>query len=188
MKHLATSLSIAFGVLATVCAGLASTAAMAQAGVENATRQLDLPPPAPMLQLEPRTENGITYLCGGVGEDEAQAMKLAASDYQLMLTFAAANGAYLADVNVDIADARSRSVLQTTCDAPIMLVDFEQGGNYRVRAEANGYTVTRNAQVRSGSKIRPITMAWPMRTVDVGIAPVMQGGSGAAGSTEAGAR
>lgn len=188
MKHLANSLSIAFAVLASACAGLASTAAMAQTGNESTTRQLDLPPPAPMLQLEPRTENGITYLCGGVGEDEAQAMKQAASDYKLMLTFAAANGAYLADVNVDIADARGRSVLQTNCDAPIMLVDFEQGGNYRVRAEANGHTVTRSAQVRNGGKVRTIAMAWPMRTVDVGTAPVTQGSSGAADSTEAGAR
>jgi hypothetical protein len=147
-----------------------------------------LPPPAPMSQLEPKMENGITYLCGGVGEDEVQAMKQAASDYKLMLTFAAVNGAYLADVNVDIADARGRSVLQAKCDAPIMLVDFEQGGNYRVRAEANGHMLTRSAKVRSGGRVQSIAMAWPVQTVDFGATPVMRGGSGTAGGTEAGSR
>jgi hypothetical protein len=150
-----------------ILACVASASAVAQTGTESATRQLDLPPPAPMLQLEPRAENGVIYLCGGVGTAEAEAMKQAAREYDLMVTFAASNGAYLADVNVVIADARGRSLLQTNCDAPIMLVSFEQNGNYRLRAEASGHTLSRNARVRSGGKVRSIAMVWPMQAVDM---------------------
>lgn len=171
-----------------ILAGLASASVAAQTAAEGAARPLDLPPPAPMLQLEPRAENGITYLCGGVGTAEAEAMKRAARDYDLMVTFAASNGAYLADVNVDIADARGRSVLQTNCDAPIMLVSFEQGGNYRIKAEANGHAVTRNAQVRTGSKVQTVSMAWPMQAVNVSpVSPTQNEQSSGASSTSRGA-
>jgi hypothetical protein len=154
-------------ITALILAGLASASVMAQATIEGTMRPLDLPPPAPMLQLEPRTENGITYLCGGVGDAEADAMKRAARDYDLMVTFSAINGAYLADVDVDIGDARGRSVLQAKCDAPIMLVSFEQGGNYRIKAEANGHAVTRDAQVRTNGRVQTVSMAWPMQAVNV---------------------
>ncbi len=141
-----------------VLAGLASASVFAQSD--------DLMP-----QIEAKTENGITYVCGGVGLEESTAMKQAASDYDLMLTFAASNGAYLADVNVDIADARGKSRLQTTCNAPIMLVDFDDAGKYRVQAEANGHTLTRSAQVRNSGKVTTVAMAWPMKTVDMGLTP-----------------
>lgn len=138
-----------------------------------------------MVQIDAKTENGITYVCGGVGLEESTAMKEAASDYDLMLTFAASNGAYLADVNVDIADARGQSRLQTSCNAPIMLVDFEDAGKYRVRAEANGHTLTRSAQVSNSGRVRTVAMAWPIKTVDMGLAPgapIMQSSGSSAGA------
>jgi len=120
-----------------------------------------------LAQMAPKTENGITYLCGGIGEDEAAEMKQAASKYDLMLTFASAKGAYLADVNVDITDARRNPVLKTTCDAPIMLIDFSNSGNYRIRAESSGRTLTRTVRIRTGGKVTAMSMLWPVDTTDM---------------------
>ncbi|MGV3741088.1 MAG: hypothetical protein ACO1NO_02125 [Burkholderiaceae bacterium] len=121
-----------------------------------------LSPPAPMTSIAPVTENGITYLCGGVGLDEADYMKREARNYDFMLTFAAQNGSYLANVNVDIADARGQSLLKATCDAPMMLVDMPQNGNYLIRAETAGQTASRTVQVRDGRQGKAMTLIWPM--------------------------
>ena len=163
-------------------AGFAPALSLAQTGAPDRAPAPDRPLPAPMTTLEPKTGNGVTYLCGGVGEEESDAMKQAASDYDLMVTFATSTGAYLADVSVVIADARGRPLLRTGCDAPIMLVEFEKPGNYRVRADANGHTVTRNARVRSGGKVRTVAMAWPVQLVDMGRTPALQGEQSSGGS------
>lgn len=107
------------------------------------------------------TQNAVTYFCGGVGSDEAAKMKQAARDYNLMLTFASRSGNYLSDVNVDIADAHGHSLLTTTCDGPIMLVDVPKGGRYRIRGEVAGRTVTGMAVVRPGAKGMPLHLVLP---------------------------
>lgn len=115
-------------------------------------------PPVP----QPKTENDVTYLCGGVGLDEAQMMKSEARNYDLMLTFAARDGSYLADVNVDIADARGALVLKTTCDGPILLVDLPKSGNYRIRSETAGHVVSRTAYVQNKKgAAKSLALVWP---------------------------
>lgn len=179
-----------------ILAGLASASAMAQTGTQSTPPRMDRAETVQVRVIEAQTENGITFLCGGVGSNEAIAMKQAASEFDLMLTFAASNGAYLADVNVDLADARGQPILNTNCGGPIMLVDFPEGGKYRIRAEADGHTVTRTAQVSNRGKVKSVAMQWPVKTVDMGLTPSlrgdqpgesMSGGSGA-GTTRSGTR
>lgn len=121
----------------------------------------------PVSVLEPKTENDVTYLCGGIGADEARYMKREARAYDMMLTFAARNGEYLADVNVDIQDASGNQVLQTTCGGPIMLIDLPKSGNYRVRADASGYTLNRTMHVQTdrqrGQPLAAAALVWPQR-------------------------
>lgn len=143
----------------------------------------------PVAELKPVVQGDVTYLCGGIGEQEIAFMKREAKDYDLMLTFAARNGAYLADVDVNIADTKGNSVLQANCDAPIMLVDLPRSGNYRVQAEAEGYTRNRVVRVTNAKKGGPgvtvASMVWPRQVLDA--APTATGGSetgeGAAGAT-----
>ncbi len=118
-----------------------------------------------LITAKPRTENGVTYMCGGVGEDESRYMKqTAAGDYDLMMTFAERNGNYVADVAVSIKDARGKTVLDTTCDGPILLVDLPSGG-YRIHAEADGRALDRTALVKAGKgPARQVTFAWPNST------------------------
>lgn len=142
--------------------------------------------PPSTAELKPVVQGDVTYLCGGVGEDEEAFMKQEAKGYDLMLTFAARNGAYLADVNVDIADAKGTSVLQATCDAPIMLVDLPKSGNYRVSADAAGYTLRQTVKVSAAKKSRPnvasASLVWPQQVAD-GV-PSADTATGASGSEE----
>lgn len=136
-----------------------------------------------LVRLAPQTENGITYMCGGVGQLEQAFMKQEANKYDMMLTFATSKGAYLADVNVDIRDGSGGSVLQTSCDGPIMLVNLPKAGKYQVRADAGGYLQNKNVNVRStgqGGRIASAVLTWPQRVAEGPSAT--QSGSGASGS------
>lgn len=158
-----------------ILAGLVSASVMAQSRMESGEM-------SSLAQLEKTTENGITYVCGGIGQTEAQALKKAASKYDVMMTFAASNGAYLADVGVDIANAQGKSVLAATCDGPIMLVNFPEDGRYVIAAEAGGRTLKRTAQVRGTGNVNRIAMAWPTQTVDMGLTPGAGPGEESSGS------
>lgn len=138
------------------------------------------PPPSPIARLKPTTHEGVTYMCGGVGEEESDYMKQEAKDYDLMLTFATRKGAYLADVDVDISDAKGNSVLQLACDSPILLVDLPKGGTYKVRAETAGYTLNKAVKVAGGRKqsqhLASSILSWPQRVAEGGSAPTSTGG------------
>lgn len=154
-----------------ILAGFASTVAFAQSSTEGSSADTGDTETSPIARLEKQTENDVKYVCGGIGTEEVAGLKDAASNYDLMMTFAASTGAFIADVDVEIADARGRPVLNVTCDGPIMLVDLPRDGRYRVRAEAEGRTLTRTAQVRERGSVQRIRMAWPVQTVDMGLSP-----------------
>jgi hypothetical protein len=141
--------------------GLASSLAVAQSSLAQSSPD-SRPAPAPMTALSPQTVNGITYLCGGVGTNEVAMMKHSARDYDMMLTFATKRGEYLADVNVDIKDAKGNSLMQARCDGPIMLVDFPKGGTYRVHAETGGYSLDKTAHISDKqNRTASFVMHWP---------------------------
>jgi hypothetical protein len=52
--------------------------------------------------MEERVQNGIDYVAGGIGKEQAEAMKVAAHNYDLMLTFATDGGKYLVDIDLPL--------------------------------------------------------------------------------------
>jgi hypothetical protein len=93
--------------------------------------------------LQPKTENGVRYVCGGVGQDESTYLKEEAQKGGQLLTFSARDGSYVANVHVEIDDAQGKALLQTECDGPMMLVNLPDKGSYRVKAEYRGDSQTR---------------------------------------------
>jgi hypothetical protein len=76
-------------------------------------------------------DGNTSYVSGGIGEDEAEAMRQAAANYPLTLELATAAGgprdAYISDAKVDIRDGSGNPVLSTTTQGPIMLVRLPAG-------------------------------------------------------------
>jgi len=96
---------------------------------------------------KPKTEGAITYLSGGIGQDEAAAMKQAERDYPLSMIFTEGKrNEYLADVQVSIKDHTGKTVLQAPSNGPIMLVKLPHG-QYQVTAQVNGKALHRTAKV-----------------------------------------
>lgn len=99
-------------------------------------------PPAHALELPQVFAHGaVSYVSGGVGADEATAMKEAARSFPLEIMFVekAESGrrAYSADNQVVVLDAGGNTVLNTSSDGPFMLIDLPPG-RYTVVAEDEG--------------------------------------------------
>ena len=97
----------------------------------------------------------MTYVSGGIGKDESDAMKQAASRYSLAIEMSSPAGPraeYVADVKIDIRDQQGKTVLSTTSDGPILLANLPPG-RYTINADKNGKSQQRNVVV--GPSARP---------------------------------
>ena len=99
---------------------------------------------------QPQSENGVSYISGGVGDQSEQAMREMANQYNLHLTFAAADGSYLADIPVTIQDSKGNTVLDTVSPGPLFYATLTPG-TYTVAASANGKTQTKRVEIQANS-------------------------------------
>lgn len=104
------------------------------------------------------TEAGISHVSGGVGEDEVQAIKSMAGNFNLKLLMTSKEGNYLSGVNVAIADQRGNKLLETVAEGPYLLAKLPPG-NYRVTAAAQGQTRQQQVAV-GGSGQREVRFQW----------------------------
>jgi hypothetical protein len=121
-----------------VAATLAMTALLMLAALSAPVAQAQTLPQA-------RSQGSIEYVTGGVGKEEADALKQAAGDYSLTLELASSGptpegrttGAYVADALVVIRDAQGREILNTRTDGPLLLARLP-AGRYTISADWNG--------------------------------------------------
>jgi hypothetical protein len=105
-----------------------------------------------VLAAQPKQQNGVSYINGGVGHDEQEAMRALRADYNLQLTFATKQtGAYRSDVQLDIADAKGASVLSVANTGPMFFAKLP-AGTYRISASAEGKTFKRSVKLGNGAK------------------------------------
>jgi hypothetical protein len=112
--------------------------------------------------LQPRTEGGITFISGGVGADEREALKKVEGDYNLRLMFAAQGGEFVADVKVTILDAKGKTVLEAVSGGPRFFAKLAPGA-YRITAVNNGTPMTRTVTISSK---RPVSQAFFWKVVN----------------------
>jgi hypothetical protein len=80
-------------------------------------------------------QNGVAYITGGVGSDEADAMRSVANQYSLRLSFVTQRGQYLSDVDVEIVGPSGDSLLKAHTLGPFLYVSLPPG-RYQVAAYA----------------------------------------------------
>jgi hypothetical protein len=83
--------------------------------------------------LQTVTQNGVVYLSGGIGSDEAQAMRALASDYKLRVMFAGTDGEYLSDIDVRVASMSDTTILAMQTQGPLLYINLP-AGRYRITA------------------------------------------------------
>ena len=109
------------------------------------------------------SQGPVTFVSGGIGQEEAAAMRQAAADYPLTLEMATAAGgprdAYIAHAKVDIQDVTGRAVLETTTDGPLMLVNLPSG-IYHVAVNWNGVEREKTVEV-GGDRRQHVMLEFP---------------------------
>lgn len=106
-----------------------------------------------------QTQGAITYVSGGIGRDEAMAMKRATSRYSLSMVFSAGkHNEYVADVDVTIKNAAGKTLLSAVASGPIMLVKLPPA-QYTVTAKFDGKTLSREAHIGTKGD-RPLSFHW----------------------------
>ena len=110
------------------------------------------------VQVQRQEQNGITYLSGGVGEDEAKAIQQT-TGYNLHMTFAIGpENKYIPDVDVVIQKAQGQTVLTLSQAGPLVYVQLPPG-KYTVVATRNGEERRDTADVDSGDA-RNLVFHW----------------------------
>jgi hypothetical protein len=99
-----------------------------------------------------RTQGEVTWLSGGIGQREAQAMERAARHYPLSLEFVIKSemkglpAEFTANVPVTITDPHGAEVFSAMSTGPFMLLKLP-AGHYTVVAEVHGKKFERNVVV-----------------------------------------
>lgn len=107
------------------------------------------PPPPPRDAMVQRTAGPVTYICGGVAEDEQVALQRLARNFNMSLLFTQGDrGEYLSDVDVKLMRG-NKEVASFVADGPRCLLRAPSG-TYSVRATYQGRTKT--ATVSTGGR------------------------------------
>jgi hypothetical protein len=82
----------------------------------------DVPPSAPVL-----SQGSVSYMSGGVGDDELEMMQQLASKFNLKMLFASTKGNYLAGVHITVENKGGQVLLNTDSDGPFLYVLLPKG-------------------------------------------------------------
>ena len=101
--------------------------------------------------LPPAVHAGsASYISGGIGQDEADAMREARSQFPLTLMMSQSSGGnFVTGVDLRIVSASGQAVIHAASAGPIVLVHVPDG-HYQIAARYDGKTLTRDVDVASG--------------------------------------
>ena len=106
-------------------------------------------------------QGAISYLSGGIGQNEADAIKRVAKQYPLELEFllkAKLKDEYLSNVKVLVKDMHDKKVLEATSDGPFLLAKMP-AGKYEVTADRSGKVERRMVQI-AAHEHRRVVFEW----------------------------
>ncbi|MDE3017001.1 MAG: hypothetical protein KGI29_08815 [Pseudomonadota bacterium] len=138
------------GFLGAVIIAAAMQTALAQEGVPpgvppSAVQQWPSRPPAakavapgslidsqggeaiPALPLEVNTAGAVTYINGGIGDEELAEIKAKKNEFNVHLLLSAANGDYISDVAVSLRDGKGAEVFSTGGAGPYLYLTLPPG-------------------------------------------------------------
>jgi hypothetical protein len=115
---------------------------------------------AELPMLQPQTQGEVSFVSGGVGGGEREAMHAIRQDYNLNLLFSeAGTGSYLSDVKVSIHDANGNSLLDTLANGPFFYAKLKPG-RYTVSADHNSHTINKITKVGQQQR-SALRFIWP---------------------------
>lgn len=92
--------------------------------------------PAAMAQVTPQKEGNITYITGGIGRAETDALKAVQADYNLLLTSSNTEGYFVGDTALKILDSQGKTLV-TALAGPLFYAKLP-AGTYTLEATRAG--------------------------------------------------
>lgn len=105
-----------------------------------------------------QTAGYVSYVSGGVGTDSIDRLSSLAKDFNLKLVFALKSGDFVSDVNVTIANAAGKLLVNTNSEGPWFLTKLP-AGNYQVVATLAGKAEKRTIAV-GAEKLKTVDFRW----------------------------
>ena len=121
--------------------------------------------------LTVQQKNGISYVSGGVGDDQQNALKSTGDRFNLKVTLATRGGKYLGGADIRIIDGQGEEILATRSDGPLFLAKLPPG-NYTVHANAEGKSLSQKVDLSAKSQ-QQVVMSWP--EIEAGDEPIQAG-------------
>ena len=101
---------------------------------------------------------GISYVSGGIGAGELEALESLSKQFNLRLMFALKNGEFIAYVPVTIQDQNGNTIFQATSQGPLMFVQLPSG-TYLIKATHKDQTLQEDVVIRD-KKQRQVVFKW----------------------------
>jgi hypothetical protein len=101
---------------------------------------------------------GIPFVTGGVGEDEAAALRGVTSSYSMRATFASSSGEYLSGVAVQVLKPDGSLVFNATSEGPYLFAQIPPG-HYSLVATSDGVKRVRSIVVPTRGGVS-LTLTW----------------------------
>lgn len=103
----------------------------------------------------------ISYITGGVGEGETQAILSEAKQWPLLLEMSQlenGRGVWIFGATINILNDKNQSIFNAQADGPYMLVNLE-AGTYAIQASFNGVQQIKPVVIKDGSS-QKISLFW----------------------------
>ena len=138
--------------------GAALLVALALPWTLAAAADLNAPIDMQAVQLQQQEQNGVRYLQGGIGQDEANALRKSPG-YDLHVELSTGpEGKFQSGATVDIQNAQGQPVLSLTDAGPLLYVQLPPG-KYKVTGNAQGETVQQLVTV-NGKTPATVNLNW----------------------------
>jgi hypothetical protein len=104
---------------------------------------------------------GISYITGGVGQSEADAILAEAKEWPVVLELSQienGRGIWIAGVSIKAMNTKKRLIFDALADGPYMLINFAPG-DYVIEADYKGVTQKRILSIKADSS-QKISLFW----------------------------
>ena len=114
-----------------------------------------------LAQIPPtQHSNGISYISGGVGEEETVAILAEAKQWPLLLELSQienGRGVWIFGANIKVMSGK-KTVFDAQADGPYMLINLESG-DYMIQGSYQGVVQSRSVNIKANSS-QKISIFW----------------------------
>lgn len=110
--------------------------------------------------IKPQIQGEVSFVSGGIGADERDALQLMRADYNLHLLFSMRDtGEYLSDIKVVVTDATGNDLLETVAEGPMLFARLKPG-RYSISADRNGHLINKTVNI-GDKRDASLSFTWP---------------------------